>query len=118
MKKKIRQIVVSDKVYRWSISKIDANFVCLKVWQTESKSVPWIVVRYRFDDPWLHFHELTNVNSKETERNFQLNPIQPNYVAQIITDANDIDLTRVGQNRKTLHFEYDVKGQLTPIDAH
>ncbi|MEM7538579.1 MAG: hypothetical protein AAF639_40805, partial [Chloroflexota bacterium] len=25
MKKKIRQIVVSDKVYRWSISKIDAN---------------------------------------------------------------------------------------------
>ena len=114
MKKQIRKIVVAGNTYRWMVSRIDANFVCLKIWQSETKSMPWVAVRYKFDDPWLHYPELICLhhNGIGVASHFQLMPIQPNYVARIISSVNETHLSNGGQTRKTLHFESDVDGNL------
>lgn len=119
MKRKVRDITIADKTYTWLVSSIDSNFVCLKVWLPGSRSVPWMLVRYQFNDPWLHFGELISLTSEEIERHFQLRPIQPSHVARIITSVNELCLTKVGKKRKTLHFECDAHGMLTTInDVH
>lgn len=116
MKKKTRKITVEGQIYTWMVSAIDPNFVCLRVWSSEVKSFPWIMVRYRFDDPWLHYGELINAKPEQINEHFQLKPIRPSLVAQIIIKAEEYTSTESDEIRKTLHYQCTSDGHLEAIE--
>lgn len=115
MKKNIRKINVRGQVYTWMISSIDPNFICLKIWLGDTKSIPWIMVRYRFDDPWLHYGELLHGTPERIEKYFQLTPIKPSLIAQIIINAYNIAPIKAEKIKKILHYQSDINGELEPI---
>ncbi|MEM7553709.1 MAG: hypothetical protein AAF378_06350 [Cyanobacteria bacterium P01_A01_bin.84] len=106
MKKKIRKILVDNREYFWIVSPIDQNYIYLKVWFSGRKTIPWIKVKYRFDDPWLNYGLLITCNSEQIAQNFQLNPVQPKLVARIIREIYELYSTQSDRFRKTLNYEY------------
>ncbi len=115
MKKKVRKIVVADKEYAWLVSPIDQNYVRLKVWHADAKSIPWFQVHYRFDDPWLNFPEIAGTDSKDVDNHFQLKPIQPKHVAKFIADVAEYASKATKQKIRTLNFKCGDEGELTMI---
>lgn len=73
------------------------------------------MVRYRFDNPWLHFGELLHAKPEQIKKHFQLKPIQPSLIAQIIIKAYNLNPIKVEKIKKTLHYQCDINGELEPI---
>ena len=115
MKKQLRKIVVTDSTYQWLVSPIDPNFVSLKIWHPNNSAEPWAVVRYQFDDPWLHYGELVQARSEEQTTHFQLSPIRPSTVADIIQKILQVAPLSYNSALETQYFEYDPRGTLTPL---
>lgn len=107
MKKKIRKISTNGREYYWLVSRLDRNYVCLKVWLSQTEKIPWIEVKYRFDDPWIHFVELIKGDSQKVREYFQLVPVRPKLVAQIIERVNTLDLDRTERSKKTLYIDLE-----------
>lgn len=110
MKKQLRKIVVGEETYYWIVSPVDQNFVSLKIWRSDRRSSPWATVKYRFDDPWLNYGILIQAAATDIAAHFQLTPIRPGTVAEMITT---IQQTWVSQGAKTLHFLWYQHGQLS-----
>lgn len=106
MKNKLRKIRVAESDYVWSVTSLNANYVCIKIWKIETKSPAWVMVRYRFDDPWIHAKELAYVDKQERESRFQLQPVQPKHIAQIIEQVHTMTDTWTPLSGSTLNLEW------------
>ena len=115
MKKKTRQIVVDGQTYIWGVTEISFNQVCLKVWSPEEK-IPWLLVRYRFDDPWLQYGPIITATPEQREKHFQLQPMQPKRVAEIIKQALQYSQDVGDTVKRTLHFHCHLNGEIEPIN--
>jgi hypothetical protein len=67
MKAKLRKIDVAGERFNWRVVPLTANYVCLRIWAEGCKSKPWAEIRYRFDDPWLHFGEIISCDRKKVQ---------------------------------------------------
>ena len=115
MKKKTRQIVVDGQTYIWGVTEISFNQVCLKVWFPEEK-IPWLLVRYRFDDPWLQYGPIIAATPEQREKHFQLQPMQPKRVAEIIKQARQYSQDVGDTVKRNLHFHCHLNGEIEPIN--
>jgi hypothetical protein len=94
MKSKVRNIVIDNEKFVWSVTEIDWNYVCIKVWAKGVKAQPWFQVKKRFDDPLGNF-----------------TPVTPKLVAWLITKI----LKSYGVLKQpfiTMSFEIDDDGNL------
>lgn len=85
--RKHREITVADVKYGWHVSSLNQSYVVLKVWLAEHRNHRPLRVRFRFDDPWLHFAESLAANSSKAEPNLQTKPIKPYAVRNAIQAA-------------------------------
>lgn len=115
MKKKTRQLTIDGQTYIWGVSQISFNHVCLKVWFPEVKT-PWLLVRYRFDDPWLQYGPIITATPEQRDQHFQLQPMQPKHVAEVIRRACQYSQDASGTVERTLHFHCHLNGEIAPID--
>jgi len=114
MKSKIRGIVVQGASFNWNVKSLDSNFICLRIWIDGIKSKPWIQIRYRYDDPWIHFGELVT-GGKKAQEVFKMKPIKPKLVAEIIEIAIR-DFGRVESHFKTKNLELTETQNLKEIE--
>ena len=115
MKTKIRSIEVESHTFRWRVAPIDSNYICLRIWKTDQRRIPWTQVRCRFDDPWLHFGEIISGDPERIKKYFQLNPIKPGLVRELILRI----VQKSGwsdQIENVGNFELNVKGDLVQIE--
>ena len=110
MKKQLRKIVVGEETYQWLVSPVERNFVCLKIWRADNRSSTWATVKYRFNDPWLNYGILIQAAPTDITTHFQLTPIRPSTVAEMITT---IQQTSASHSAKTIHLQCDQHGQLS-----
>jgi len=106
MKSKIRKIVVNNKIYVWSVSEIEWDLVCLKVWANGVISMPWFTLNYTFHNPW---HLIGQIQTEEIAEKCQLNPITPKVVAEAIKFVVE-EFGNPSTPVKTLRFEIDEHG--------
>ena len=109
-KKKTRSIIVVGEPYVWSVTRIDENYVRLKVWCSHSKSTPWFQVRYRLDDPWLILPHMKSDDS-EAASPLQLTPIRPKQVAAMI-NAVIANASAIDSRKRTLSYRCEADGTL------
>lgn len=84
----LRRLSIESTHYLWRIRRLDEQYVMLKVW-TESRSrrdFP-LEVRLRFDDPWLNLGTIITAPPERVQEVFQLTPITPVIVREIIEAA-------------------------------
>jgi hypothetical protein len=68
----------------------------------------------RFDDPWLNFKEISSLGSAAAEARFELRPLMPKNVAEIIRMAI-LQVEPVANSRAHRFFEFSADGKLVPI---
>ncbi len=110
MKNKLRNIVVNNHKYKWSVTYLDENHVCLKVWDASIKKTPWIEVKYQFDDPWVNFKEMAHATQVEQDA-YQTKPITPSTITKIIQSAVS-QLGKPSENMVCTHYVLTVDGEL------
>jgi len=113
MKNKIRKIVVKNNCYAWNIKSINANFIGLRIWLENDRSKPWIQLKYKYNDPWLHYGEILAAGNKAPDI-FALKPIRPELVAAVIESV--IAKYGIAQpNFKTLNIQFDESNEIVAI---
>ena len=80
MKSKIRKITVKGFDFNWSVKETDWDRVLLRIWISEVKKCPWITIHHEFYNPW----NLIGLYDRKAKKNFDLNPVTPKTVADII----------------------------------
>lgn len=117
-KKPLRRIVIGTTAYLWLVRRLDASYVMLRVWAAarNRRDFP-LEVRLRYDDPWLNFGEIITATPEQRKAAFQLVPLTPALVRQIIDAA-----IRSGWNPLNpadhRRFEWDGVDQLVPVAHH
>lgn len=86
MKKKIRHITVNNQKYNWRVTRIDPHYVLVKIWIDGLKKLPWIEVKFPFEDLWLNFADLVEKNNGyyDASEDNLLEGITPKKVSLII----------------------------------
>lgn len=112
MKKKYRTISVDGCRYTWAVRALDPHYVSLRVWSANDRRRPWSQVRFRFDDPWLHYGELLTAHHAGLDelvaQHFVLAPITPDRVADVI---------RLRSARDDDHREFEFAAEaLIPVE--
>jgi hypothetical protein len=81
---RIRNIIVDDIAYRWTVSQVDPGHVKVKVWRDGV-----LEVLATFDDPWLNYGPIITAPAGRAAEVFDLSPITPDLVAKIVRKALD-----------------------------
>ena len=115
MKSKIREIRVSNRTFLWRVVPTSPNYVCVRIWNKGEKRRPWLQVRCRFDDPWLHFGELISGDPQSIKKYFRLDPITPRLVQEFITTVAQEFGWPAGE-RPAGDFELNSDGKLLQIE--
>lgn len=84
----LRRISIGAAVYLWRIQRVDERYVMLRVWAVSRRRRDFpLELRLRFDDPWLNYGPILTASPEQRAAHFQLNPITPANVRQIILAA-------------------------------
>lgn len=98
MKVNLRRINIDKEDFLWNISvdedAANGDYILLKVWIPGRKQHPWIIVRYKYNNPWLFYGEIISATTSEEQKrikdNFQMDPLKPRKVAEIIHSAKEL----------------------------
>lgn len=82
-----------------------------------SKQVTWLQIKYRFDNPWIHFGEIIAATPEQIEKYLQLSPVQPRLVAQIIKKVQKNYPTESTNSPQTLNFLFNMNGHIEAIQS-
>ena len=84
----VRTISVAGVSYVWSVKRLDAHYLLLRVWSAQkAHGHQELQVRVRFDDPWLHYGPLLTAPPERIAEVFVLDPITPSSVRSTILAA-------------------------------
>ena len=113
---KPRKLHVDGVEYLWLVSQLDEGHVVLKAWYAEgSRRFRHVEVRVPFHDPWLNYGAIISAPPEAVER-FQLQPLTPGRVAEIIRLAV-AQGWRSGERGGPLRFDWDSAQGLTLASA-
>jgi len=108
-----RRIQVDSRTFFWKVSYVTPSTISLRVWAEGRASPPWAEVVCRFDDPWLNFEEMSSLGSAGSKVPFELEPLRPKRVAEIIRTAIPQVEPTAGSQRHRF-FELSAEGKLVP----
>jgi hypothetical protein len=86
---RIRNIIVDDVAYRWTVGQVDPGHVKVKVWRDRPDHGGVLEVVATFDDPWLNYGPIITAPAGRAAEVFDLNPITPALVATVVRQALD-----------------------------
>lgn len=95
MRMKLRRIHVDGCDFFWRVlwdpDAANGDYLFLRVWVAGRKAYPWLTVHYQFHNPWLFYGDIINAVTPEQQDRvrdyFQLKPLTPGKVAEIIRKA-------------------------------
>jgi hypothetical protein len=115
MKAKLRKIDVAGEQFHWRVVPVSPNYVCLRVWADGHKSKPWAEIRYRFDNPWLHFAEIISRDRERVQEVFQIQPLLPGKIAWVIQQISQRRMIKIEAH--SLSYELNKDGSLHSTDS-
>lgn len=95
MKNKLRKIQIDGMHFFWRVlwdpDAANGDFLFLRIWIAGHKARPWVTVHYQYHSPWLFYGDIIAATTAQQRKKagdyFQLKPLMPGQVAEIIRSA-------------------------------